>query len=427
MPTLVVVGMQWGDEGKGKIIDYLAKKADIIVRYQGGSNAGHTVIVNGEKYIFHLIPSGILYPDKKCVIGNGVVIDPQALIEEIEYLKNKGVSFNNNLFISENAHIIIPYHRILDEEREKMRTKKIGTTHRGIGPCYTDKVGRVGIRVIDFLDRETFREKLKRNLEEKNFLFKYYYKRPEVDIQEILRTYGNLRNKIKNFVTDTSKFLNESIKAGKYVLFEGAQGTHLDIDFGTYPFVTSSNPISGGACTGAGVGPNRIEKVLGVVKSYTTRVGVGPFPTEFPEKLQEKIRAKGNEFGATTGRPRRCGWFDAVLARRSIEINGIDGIAVTKLDVLDGEEKLKICVGYKYRGKKLDYFPTLLRIMEKVEPIYEELPGWKESTKDAKNFEDLPKNAQKYLKRLEELLGVPIFIISIGTERDKTIVLKNCW
>jgi adenylosuccinate synthase len=427
MSVLVVIGMQWGDEGKGKIIDYLAEKADIIARFQGGNNAGHTVIVNGEKYIFHLIPSGILHKNKKCVIGNGVVIDPKALIEEIEYLKSKGVSFNKNLLISENSHIIIPYHRILDEEKEKKRAKKIGTTHRGIGPCYTDKFGRIGIRMIDFLDKSTFREKLERNLEEKNFIFKHYYKRPEIKIEEILKEYEKFRNKIKNFVTDTSKFLNESIDKGKNVLFEGAQGTHLDIDFGTYPFVTSSNPISGGACTGCGVGPTKIDRVIGVVKAYTTRVGAGPFPTELPEKLQERMRRKGNEFGATTGRPRRCGWFDVVIARKSVEINGIEGIAVTKLDVLDGEEKIKICVGYKYRGKEINYFPTLLKVIEKVEPIYEEFPGWKESTSEAKSFDELPKNAQRYLKKLENLIGVPIFLISTGTEREKTIVIKECW
>lgn len=427
MPTLVIVGMQWGDEGKGKIIDYLAEKADFIARFQGGSNAGHTVMVGGEKYVFHLIPSGILHPNKKCIIGNGVVIDPKALIEEIKYLKEKGVSFNNNLFISENAHLIIPYHRIMDEEKEKKRTKKIGTTHRGIGPCYTDKVGRIGIRMIDFLDEETFNEKLERNLEEKNFLFENYYHREKVDLEEITREYDSLRDKIKNFVTDISKILNNAIKEGKYVLFEGAQGAHLDIDFGTYPYVTSSNPISGGACTGCGVGPNKIDRVLGVVKAYTTRIGAGPFPTELPEDLQERIRNKGNEFGATTGRPRRCGWFDAIIAKKSIEINGIEGVAITKLDVFDGEEKIKICVGYKYQGKKIDYFPSLLKVIEKVEPVYEELPCWEESTKEAKSFNELPTNAKNYLKRVEELMGVPIFLISVGTEREKTIVLRDCW
>jgi adenylosuccinate synthase len=281
--------------------------------------------------------------------------------------------------------------------------------------------------MIDFLDKSTFREKLERNLEEKNFIFKHYYKRPEIKIEEILKEYEKFRNKIKNFVTDTSKFLNESIDKGKNVLFEGAQGTHLDIDFGTYPFVTSSNPISGGACTGCGVGPTKIDRVIGVVKAYTTRVGAGPFPTELPEKLQERMRKKGNEFGATTGRPRRCGWFDVVIARKSVEINGIEGIAVTKLDVLDGEEKIKICVGYKYRGKEINYFPTLLKVIEKVEPIYEEFPGWKESTSEAKSFDELPKNAQRYLKKLENLIGVPIFLISTGTEREKTIVIKECW
>ncbi|HOK55770.1 MAG TPA: adenylosuccinate synthase [bacterium] len=418
----VVVGTQWGDEGKGKVIDYLAEKVDIIARYQGGANAGHTVVVNNKKYVFHLIPSGILYPEKICVIGNGVVIDPVSLFEEIEYLKNNGIEVEGKLFIAENAHITLPYHKILDRVEDTFRGKgQLGTTGRGIGTTYTDKFARIGIRVVDFIDDEVFMEKLKIALELKNYLFKEYYKEEVLKAEKIYKDYEIYRKKIKKFVINTSIYLNEEIEKGKKILAEGAQGTFLDIDFGTYPYVTASNPISGGACIGLGISPKKIEKIIGVAKAYTTRVGMGPFPTEIKDSIGEELRKIGNEFGATTGRPRRCGWFDAVLVKFACMVNGIDEIVLTKLDVLTGLEKIKIGVGYKYEEKIINSYPFNPKLFSNCEVIYEEMDGWKEDISNVKSYKELPKNARKYIEKIEEKIGTKITKISTGSSRGQTI------
>jgi len=419
--NIVVVGAQWGDEGKGKIIDYLAKDSDIIVRYQGGNNAGHTVVIGKEEFVFHLIPSGILHKDKLCIIGNGVVINPSALLQEIDTLRKKGVYIDSNLIISEQAHVILPYHILLDELRERRR--KIGTTGRGIGPCYADKVGRVGIRIIDLLDEEIFAQKLKLNLKEKNELFKKVYGLKGFSFEKIFDEYRGYAKKIKKYVKNTTLILKEAIRKKKNILFEGAQGTLLDIDFGTYPYVTASNASVGGVCTGTGVSPKDIDKVIGVAKAYTTRVGEGPFPTEFEPQLMERVRLRGKEFGATTGRPRRCGWFDAVLVKYAILLNGMDELSITKLDVLDEMEKIKICVGYKYKGKIYREFPSNLRILYEGEPIYEEHKGWLQDTSRITSFKDLPPNAQRYLERLSKLLDIKVKLISVGSERSQTFSL----
>ena len=420
MPNTVVVGAQWGDEGKGKVIDLLTEKADIVVRFQGGNNAGHTVVVGGQEFIMHLIPSGILHPGKYCVIGNGVVVDPAALRTEIDGLKKRGIEVEGHLGVSDQAHLIFPYHKMLDRIKEaKVGPGKIGTTGRGIGPCYTDKAARVGIRVADLLDDELFRRKLKMNVEEKNLLFSRVYQAPPVDFETIYREYAGYRERIAQVAINAPVVLNRAIAAGKSILFEGAQGTWLDIDHGTYPYVTSSSATAGGACVGTGVGPSRIDQVIGVVKAYTTRVGEGPFPTEFPPPLMEQIRKKGKEFGATTGRPRRCGWFDAMLVKQAILINGITGIAVTKLDVLDDCPRVEICTGYRFRGKVLDAPPALIDRWAEMEPVYEEHPGWLTDTSGVSCFEDLPIQAQRYLRRLEELLRVKISIVSVGSKREQ--------
>jgi len=422
MSNVVVVGAQWGDEGKGKIIDILAKDADYVVRYQGGNNAGHTVVVGGEQFILHLIPSGILHKSKICVIGNGLVIDPQALIEEITELKKRGVKVDNNLKVSEQAHLIFPYHKALDKLKEgKMGADKIGTTGRGIGPCYIDKAARCGIRIADFLDDNVFKRKLKANVEEKNELFRKVYKFKGFSYKKIYNEYVGYRKTIAKFACNTNKLLNDAVSKKKKILFESAQGTLLDIDHGTYPYVTSSNPTAGGACTGTGVSPTKINKVVGVVKAYTTRVGEGPFPTEFSPRLMDKIRKKGMEFGATTGRPRRCGWFDAVITRHSVVVNGLQEIAVTKLDVLDELEKVKICTAYKYKSKIYKDFPANMDVLSNCEPIYEEHPGWMKDTSKALNFRGLPKEARQYLYRLEGLLKVKISLVSVGKERNKVL------
>ncbi len=422
MSNIVVVGAQWGDEGKGKIIDYLAQDADFVVRYQGGNNAGHTVVIGKETFILHLIPSGILHKGKTCVIGNGVVVDPKALIDEINGLKNKGIEIGSSLLVSEQAHIIFPYHRLLDELRERRR--KIGTTGRGIGPCYADKLARVGIRMVDLLDKDAFAEKLKLNLAEKNEIFKQLYGLKVFSFIKIYTEYLGYAKLIKKYVTDTTAVLKEAIDKKKSILFEGAQGTLLDVDFGTYPYVTASNASVGGVFTGTGAGPKDIDRVIGVAKAYTTRVGEGPFPTEFKSGLMEKIRARGKEFGATTGRPRRCGWFDAVLVRHSILVNGLDEIALTKLDVLDEMEKIKICTGYRYKGRLYRRFPANMRILFEGEPLYEEHEGWCEDTSHITSFKDLPRNAQRYLKRLSQILGIKICLISVGSERRQTFSLE---
>ncbi len=420
MPNFIVVGAQWGDEGKGKIIDMLTDRVDVVVRFQGGNNAGHTVVVGGQEFIMHLIPSGILHRGKFCVIANGVVVDPGVLLQEIEGLKKRGIDVENNLGVSDQAHMILPYHRALDKLKEaKVGPGKIGTTGRGIGPCYADKATRTGIRVADFLDDEVFRRKLKMNLDEKNELFTKFYQAPAFDFDTVYQEYSAYRERIAKYVINAPVVLNRLISQGKSVLFEGAQGTWLDIDHGTYPYVTSSNATAGGACSGTGVGPTKIDKVIGVVKAYTTRVGEGPFPTEFPAPLMEQIRAKGKEFGATTGRPRRCGWFDAMLVKHAILLNGITEIAVTKLDVLDDSSRVNICIGYKLAGKMLEAPPADIDRWADIEPVYEEHPGWLSDTSEITCFEDLPTQARRYLKRVEELLGVKITIVSVGSKREQ--------
>jgi adenylosuccinate synthase len=410
MSCTIVVGAQWGDEGKGKIIDILARDADIIVRYQGGNNAGHTVVTGDKEFILHLIPSGILHKGKTCIIGNGLVIDPRALLDEIEMLRKKGVKVDGNLLVSETAHVIFPYHKVID----KRRGAKIGTTGRGIGPCYVDKMARCGIRMIDLVNKDSFRRKLKANLEGST----------EFDFEVIYKEYLDYGRRIKKYLTNVSLVLNKAISKKKHILFEGAQGTLLDVDHGTYPYVTSSSSTAGGALAGTGVGPTRIDKVIGVVKAYSTRVGEGPFPTEFKKDLMEKIRRKGKEFGATTGRPRRCGWFDAVIVRHAVIVNGLSEIVITKLDVLDEMEKIKICVGYRYKDKVYRDFPADIDILANCEPVYEEHNGWIKGTGLVTRFRDLPGEARAYLKRFSELLDVKIGMVSVGSKRTQAFRIR---
>ncbi|PMP69085.1 MAG: adenylosuccinate synthase [Thermodesulfobacterium geofontis] len=426
MSTLVVVGTQWGDEGKGKIIDVLTEKADYVVRFQGGNNAGHTIVINNKKYIFHLIPSGIFWPQTICVIGNGVVVDPEVLIQEIERLKKEGLKVDSKkLLISEKAHVIMPYHKALDLAREKKAKKdKIGTTCRGIGPCYEDKVARKGFRLIDLTYPELFKEKLKAILEEKNFILKYF-NAETIKFEDIYEKYVKYGEYLKPYLTDVSLVLWKAKREDKKILFEGAQGTFLDIDHGTYPYVTSSNTLAGNACCGSGLGPLEIDMVLGVVKAYTTRVGEGPFPTELKNELGDRLRTGGFEFGSTTGRPRRCGWLDLVLVKTAIRLNSIKALALTKLDVLSGFENLKICIAYEYEGKIIDYLPSSLNEMAKLKPIYKDLPGWKRDIKNVKRFEDLPDETKTYIKTIEEYLEVPFYLISFGPERESCFILKN--
>ncbi len=421
--NLVVVGAQWGDEGKGKLIDILSEKVDITVRYQGGNNAGHTVIVGDKEYIFHLIPSAILRPKKICVIANGVVIDPKALLEEIDGLKKRGLPMKGaQLKISANAHVVMPYHRVMDQLREGKRANKIGTTGRGIGPCYSDKVGRMGIRVIDLLNPRVLKAKLEDNLNEKNDIFVKVYGFKNYDFSEIYKEYLNFGRRLKPYICDTALFLNQAIRARKKILFEGAQGTFLDIDFGTYPFVTSSNATTGGVCSGTGVPPTKIGQVVAALKAYTTRVGEGPFPTEFDKAMNERIRSKGHEFGATTGRPRRCGWFDAVLARYAVTINGATQLAVMKLDVLDELEEIEIATAYKYKGKVYKDYSHDLDVLTHAKPVYEKWPGWKTSTREVRQYNKLPLAARRYIERLEKLLDIPVKYISVGSKRDEIII-----
>ena len=427
MPNVIVLGLQWGDEGKGKIVDVLSEKADVVARYQGGHNAGHTVVIKNEKFILHVIPSGILYKGKKCLIGNGVVVEPASLLEEINGLKKRGIEIDkNNLFLSKNAHVIMPYHMALDRENEKLRgSKSIGTTGRGIGPAYCDKINRSGIRVADLLQPEFFKEKLKANLFNINFLLENLYKAQVFNIDNIYDEYMGYAEKLKEHVADTDIIIDKTIAEGGNILLEGAQGTLLDIDHGTYPYVTSSNATAGGACTGLGIGPTKISKVLGVVKAYTTRVGAGPFPTEIKDSLGDAIREKGGEYGATTGRPRRCGWLDMVILRHSARINGLTGIAITKLDILDGLETIKICTSYKHNGKIYKEFPKELNIFQECEPVYEETKGWTESTIGIKDFEKLPDAAKAYVKKIENMLGVEAHMISTGQRRDELIQIQE--
>ena len=421
--NLVVVGAQWGDEGKGKLIDILSEKVDITVRYQGGNNAGHTVIVGSKEYVFHLIPSAILRPEKVCVIGNGVVIDPEALLEEIDGLKKRGLPMKGaQLKISCNAHVVMPYHRVMDQLREGKRSQKIGTTGRGIGPCYSDKVGRMGIRVIDLLNPKVLKAKLADNLNEKNDIFVKVYGFKNYDFSEIYNQYLAFGRRLKPYICDTALYLNQAIKDKKRILFEGAQGTFLDIDFGTYPFVTSSNATTGGVCSGTGVPPTKIKEVVAALKAYTTRVGEGPFPTEFDKAMDDRIRSIGHEFGATTGRPRRCGWFDAVLGKYSVTINGATQLAIMKLDVLDELDEIEIATAYKYKGKIYKDYSHDLDVLSNAKPVYEKWPGWKTSTKEIRQFKKLPLAARRYIERLEELLEVPIKYISVGSKRDEIII-----
>ena len=420
MANVVIVGTQWGDEGKGKIVDLLTQYADIVVRFQGGNNAGHTIVLKGEKFIFHLIPSGILYGDKKCIIGNGVVLDPAALIEEITEVKKKGYfKDDSRLMISEETHLILPYHRKIDLAREKIF--KIGTTGRGIGPAYEDKVARCGIRMVDLLDEKIFRKKLEENLAQKNLYLVQVLKEKRIDVSEILDEYLEVKRQLEKYVKNTSLVLYEEIQKGKHILFEGAQGALLDVDHGTYPYVTASNTVAGNACAGSGIGPTMIDSVIGVTKAYTTRVGEGPFPTELRDQLGERIRERGEEYGATTGRPRRCGWFDAVIVNHAVRINGIHEIAMTKMDVLNDFEKINICVGYRLNGKVLHHVPSNLEMLERSEPVYEELDGWKTEIKGVRKLSDLPANAKRYIRRIEELIHTRIKMISVGSERNETI------
>jgi len=424
MSTLVVIGTQWGDEGKGKVVHFLGKNADYIVRSQGGNNAGHTVILPDNRVsIQHIVPSGILLKNKKCLITNGVVIDPEVLFQEIGQLKKSGISVKGRLFISESAHIILPYHKYLDELHERARVR-IGTTKRGIGPCYGDKVTRLGIRVIDYITPHIFYELASRNIREKSVILKKIISRKKIEY-ETYKNYNKLRNFIKPFVTDTSLILEKALKEKKNILFEGAQGTLLDLDFGTYPYVTSSNPVAGGVCTGAGIGPTEIDIVLGVTKAYTTRVGSGPFPTELKNELGELLRKRGQEYGATTGRPRRCGWFDAVIVRHAVRVNSITQLVLTKLDCLSGINPLKICYAYRYKGKLIKEFPSSREIQANAEPVYETLPGFDGDIKGITDFNKLPINARRYFRRIEELTGRKICIISLGRKRDEVIVIDN--
>ncbi len=424
MSTVVVVGTQWGDEGKGKITDFLAESAEVVARYQGGNNAGHTIVFDGKQYKLHLVPSGIFYEDKVCVLGNGMVLNPEAMVQELEYLKSNGVS-TKNLFISDRAHVIMPYHIKLDMADELRKGKqKIGTTGKGIGPCYMDKAARIGIRVADLLDKEIFAEKLKRNLEEKNRLLERLYDIEGFSFDDLYHRYCEYAKQIAPYVVDTSFVLNEAIDAGKRVLFEGAQGVMLDIDQGTYPFVTSSNPVAGGVCIGSGVGPTKIHEVIGVAKAYTTRVGDGPFPTELNDEIGDRIREVGREYGTTTGRPRRVGWFDSVVVRHARRVSGITGLSLNLLDVLSGLEKVKICTAYNYRGKIITNYPARLDILSECEPVYEELPGWNEDITGVRSFHDLPLNAQHYVERIAQLTGIPLSIFSIGPDREQTVQVR---
>jgi adenylosuccinate synthase len=424
--NLVIIGTQWGDEGKGKIVDLLAEHADLVVRFQGGNNAGHTMVVGGEQTISHLVPSGILQ-GKVCAIGNGLVVDPAVLLKEMDYLAQRGVDCGpEKLVVSERAQVIMPYHQQIDLGREKLKGKdKIGTTGRGIGPSYEDKATRCGIRMADLIDPEVFQEKLSAILPEKNFYLEKFLGEAPVDQKAIIESYSGFARRLAPHITNVSVKLSEAIKAGQQVLFEGAQGTHLDIDHGTYPFVTSSNTVSGNACCGAGVGPKAISDVVGIVKAYTTRVGAGPFTTELFDDIGDYIQEKGAEFGATTGRRRRCGWLDTVVLNNSVRLNGLTGLAITKLDVLGGLEEIKICSAYLYKGERMEAFPANLKVLESCEPIYETLPGWKEDISHLRRYDDLPTNVRGYLKRIEELTGVPVQIVSVGPGREQTIVLNN--
>ena len=425
MANVVVIGAQWGDEGKGKITDLLSRSADVVVRYQGGVNAGHTVVVQGQTFKLHLIPSGILYPDTECIIGTGTVIDPNVLITELDQLEALGIS-TKKLLISETAHVTMPYHRLIDQASEERRgNHKIGTTGRGIGPTYADKSERIGIRVLDLMEPEALRKQLTWTINYKNVILEKLYDVPPLNPDTVIKQYLEYAERLRPHVVDCSLKIYEAIQERRNILFEGAQGTLLDLDHGTYPYVTSSNPVAGGACVGAGVGPTTIDRVIGVAKAYTTRVGEGPFPTELHGSMGELLRDRGAEFGTTTGRQRRCGWFDAVIGRYAVRINGIDCLAITKLDVLDTLEEIQVCVAYEIDGKRCQHFPSSARLFSRCRPIYKTLPGWQQSTEHCRALDDLPKQALDYLKFLAELMEVPIALVSLGASRDQTIIVED--
>jgi adenylosuccinate synthase len=425
MPSVVVVGAQWGDEGKGKIVDYLAEKSDIVVRYSGGSNAGHTVVVNEEEYKLRLLPSGILHQGKLCVIGNGVALDAKVLLGEMELLARRGID-TGGLRVSDRAHLVMPYHKTLDKlQEERKGARKIGTTQSGIGPCYVDKMARVGIRVCDLLDGEAFAEKLKICLEEKNLLLDKIYGAPGYDFDKVHAEYKDYAEKLRPYVIDSSCLLAEAAESGQNIMYEGAQATFLDIDHGSYPYVTSSSPIAGGVCTGAGVGPKFVGAVVGVAKAYSTRVGEGPFVTELLDEAGDHIRDRGHEYGTVTKRPRRCGWLDAAVVKYAARISGMDYLAVTRLDILDKLPKLKICTGYEYEGARIGHMPASLKVLAKCRPLYEELPGWQSDITAARRYGDLPANARRYVETLSKLAGAPLGIVSIGPGRAQTIVLAD--
>ena len=427
MTSVVVVGTQWGDEGKGKITDFLSANAEVIARYQGGDNAGHTIVIDGKKFKLHLIPSGIFFPEKISVIGNGVVINPKSLVKELAYLHEEGVT-TDSLRISDRAHVILPYHIELDRLQEESKgDNKIGTTIKGIGPAYMDKAARVGIRIADLLDRDVFAERLRINLEEKNRQFTKLYDAEPLSFDDIFEEYYEYGQQIKQYVTDTSVILNDALDNGKRVLFEGAQGVMLDIDQGTYPFVTSSNPVAGGVTIGSGVGPSKIDKVVGVCKAYTSRVGDGPFPTELFDEVGDRIREVGHEYGTTTGRPRRVGWFDSVVMRHSRRVSGITNLSLNSIDVLSGLDTVKICVAYDLDGERIDHYPASLEQLKRCKPIYEELPGWSEDITDVRHLDELPENARNYVRRVGELVGVRISTFSVGPDRDQTNILESVW
>ncbi|SMD73752.1 adenylosuccinate synthase [Bacillus paranthracis] len=427
MSSVVVVGTQWGDEGKGKITDFLSEHAEVVARYQGGNNAGHTIVFGGVKYKLHLIPSGIFYKEKICVIGNGLVVDPKALLEELKYLHDRGVS-TDNLRVSNRAHVILPYHLKQDELEEASKgDNKIGTTKKGIGPAYMDKAARIGIRMADLLDREAFKEKLERNLAQKNRLFEKMYDTEGFSVEEIFEEYFEYGQQIAQYVCDTSVVLNDALDNNHRVLFEGAQGVMLDIDHGTYPFVTSSNPIAGGVTVGTGVGPAKVTRVVGVCKAYTSRVGDGPFPTELHDEIGHQIREVGREYGTTTGRPRRVGWFDSVVVRHARRVSGLTDLSLNSIDVLTGIPTLKICVAYKYNGEVIDEVPANLNILAKCEPVYEELPGWTEDITGVRSLDELPENARKYVERVSELIGIQLSMFSVGPDRNQTNIVRNVY
>ncbi len=426
MPVAVVVGMQWGDEGKGKVVDLFSREADVVARYSGGNNAGHTIYQDGKPYVLHLIPSGIFHPDKLCVIGNGVVVDPSALAEEIAMLEKAGVSLENRLSLSDRANIIMPYHCLSDRGRESSsQFKKIGTTGRGIGPTYADKMARAGIRTADFVDTDRLREKFLANYEEKKKVLKHLYGHEIPEFSQLFDDLLGYREILLKYMGDSHAVMKRQIAENKNVLCEGAQGVMLDVDHGTYPYVTSSNSTAGGACTGLGIPPTKIDRVAGVIKAYTTRVGEGPFPTELLDADGEQLRKDGHEFGSTTGRPRRCGWFDAVVARYAIELNGIDAIALTKIDVLDNFDVVKVCTGYRHNGKIIEEMPPSLDVLENCEPVYKEFKGWREKTSGVEDFQKLPDNAKRYIDGLREILGVGFLMISTGPQAQETICLEK--